>query len=102
MPFSIDSITFADEFNTGTTNQFISANVGDEITTTIQISYSNIIDASGSGSLQIAALDSSYIEKDIEENPDKYPVESRDMIIKEIEELKRKATPEYVYQERFS
>jgi hypothetical protein len=41
----------------------------------------------------------SYIEKDIEENPDKYPVESRDMIIKEIEELKRKATPEYVYQE---
>ena len=59
MPFSISSITFADEFNTGTTNQFNSANVGDEITSTIQISYSNIMDAGDVASSGLRALDSS-------------------------------------------
>jgi hypothetical protein len=61
MPTSIDSITFADEFNTGTTTDFISANVGDKITATIQISYSNIIDASVDSSYQIRALDTANI-----------------------------------------
>ena len=46
MPITVLSKTFSDEFNTGTTTELVDSNVGDEWTATINIEYSNIIDAS--------------------------------------------------------
>ena len=46
MPITIVSKTFSDEFNTGTTTDLVNSNVSDIWTATINIAYSNIIDAS--------------------------------------------------------
>lgn len=55
MPFSIDSITFADEFNTGTTTNFTNGCLSDEWTATIGIEYKNILDANESASASFEA-----------------------------------------------
>ena len=61
MPFQIDSNTFADEFNTGSNTEFTAANVADEITATIQFSYSNIIDASVESNYKLSAVSVTFL-----------------------------------------
>ena len=45
MPIEVLSKTFSDEFNTGTTTDLVNSNVSDIWTATVNIQYSNIIDA---------------------------------------------------------
>lgn len=59
MPITKTNITFADEFNAGTTTSLTNCNVGDIITATINVDYSNILDASNDGSITIDAVNGS-------------------------------------------